>query len=103
MTSGTAPESITLKVAAASDSKSVARAIFKYHEEGRPIEISAIGPGSVNQAVKAVAIAQEEFRQRGLEIAMLPAFETVHKDGERLSALRFQVRIRPPDVEAPRS
>jgi len=88
-------ENITLKVAAASDCKSVARAIVKYHEEGRDIEISAIGPQSVNVAVKAAAIAQEEFLRRGIDLTLQPRFETVHKEGEQLSALRFVVRIHP--------
>lgn len=99
MSAGGGPETIILKVASASDSKSVARAILKYHDEGRYVEMSAIGPMSVNQAVKAAAIAQEEFIHRGLDLTLLPRFETIRKDDLRLSAIRFGVLIQPASGE----
>lgn len=82
---------MTLKVAAASNPATVAGAIANNIREGRAVELVAMGPNSVNQAVKALAIAREYLRDDFIEIACRPEFMHLTIDGEEKSAIRLVV------------
>ncbi|HXB97949.1 MAG TPA: stage V sporulation protein S [bacterium] len=82
---------MTLKVAAASNPATVAGAIANNIREGRAVELVAMGPNSVNQAIKAVAIAREYLRDDFVELACRPEFMHLTIDGEEKSAIKLVV------------
>jgi stage V sporulation protein S len=50
-----------------------------------------MGPNSVNQAIKAVAIAREYLRDDFVELACRPEFMHLTIDGEEKSAIKLVV------------
>lgn len=57
-------------------------------------ELSCIGAASVNQAVKAVAIASGMVAPNGIEIACKPAFsDIIVKDEEKTSVRLIIIRV----------
>jgi stage V sporulation protein S len=59
--------------------------------DSRPVVLRAIGAGAVNQAVKALVVAQGYVAQRGLVLANRPGFITIPLDGEERTAIVFHV------------
>jgi stage V sporulation protein S len=89
---GTNTEGVmTLKVAAVSNPATVAGAIANNIREGRAVELVAMGPNSVNQAIKAVAISREYLRDDLVELACRPEFMHLTIDGEEKSAIKLVV------------
>lgn len=82
---------MTLKVAATSNPATVAGAIANNIREGRAVELVAMGPNSVNQAIKAVAISREYLRDDLVELACRPEFMHLTIDGEEKSAIKIVV------------
>lgn len=58
----------SLKVAAATDSKVLAGAIANAARQAQRVQMVAIGAGSVNQAVKGIAIARQYIEQEGIDL-----------------------------------
>ena len=56
-------EAQQLKSASGTDAKVLAGAISSFAREGRRMNVTAIGAGSINQAVKAIAIARKNVRR----------------------------------------
>lgn len=81
-----------LRVAPNSVPHSVASALCQAIYEGGTIPpLRAIGAGAVNQAVKALCIAQGMVGSRGIVLAFRPGFESVpgtRGDGD-ISAITF--------------
>eukprot|EP01006_Ploeotia_vitrea_P055177 TRINITY_DN67970_c3_g1_i1.p1 TRINITY_DN67970_c3_g1~~TRINITY_DN67970_c3_g1_i1.p1 ORF type:complete len:267 (-),score=17.48 TRINITY_DN67970_c3_g1_i1:172-939(-) len=89
-----------LKVAGSSKPKSLAGAIAKRMREGGTVKLIALGPASVNQAVKALAIARSFLAEDGqVDLTVLPEFIHVpvgkEREKEERSAIRFTVLRRP--------
>ncbi len=63
-----------IKVAADSRSTAVAGAIAGVIRERGKVDVRAIGPSAVNQAVKAVAIARGYLMPEGIDIVCIPSF-----------------------------
>jgi|ERR1700722_2159394 stage V sporulation protein S len=82
---------MTLKVAAVSNPATVAGAIANNVREGRAVELVAMGPNSVNQSVKAMAIAREYLREDFVDLACRPEFIHLTIDGEEKSAIKLVV------------
>ena len=83
------PEAQPLRVSAGSNPQSVASAIAHALYEHRAVTVRAVGAGSVNQAVKGIAIARGYIAPRGLDLACKPGFTTIDsRDGE-ISAIVF--------------
>lgn len=59
--------------------------------DGRTVEMRAIGPSAVNQAAKAVPIAQGYLAQRGLTVVTTIAFADAQVAEGNISALAFTV------------
>lgn len=82
----------TLRVAAASKATSLAGAIAWAVRQEEPVELVAIGAGAVNQATKAVAIARTYLVLEGVDLYVVPSFETVSTpEAEERTAIRLQV------------
>ena len=82
---------IILKVASSSNPSSVAGALVKNMQEGKDVELLAVGAGAVNQAVKAVAIARGYVSPQGVDITIKPGFEDVEIEGKKKTAVKLIV------------
>ena len=82
---------LTLKVAGKSNPATVAGAIANNIREGKDIEIVAMGPQSVNQAVKAITISRSYLTDDHLDLTFRPEFIHLELDGERKSAIKIVV------------
>ena len=77
-----------LKVSSKSNPSKVAGAIANIFRENGSVELQTIGAGSLNQAVKAVAIARGFLAPAGI-----PAFNDVLINGEEKTAIRLLINI----------
>ena len=71
-----------LKVSSKSKPNSVAGALANAFREKQNVEIQAIGAGSLNQAIKAIAIARGYVAPTGKDLICIPAFSDIVIDGE---------------------
>lgn len=84
--------SYTIKVSNSSDPVKVGSAIAHAIYEGNEPEVRAIGVAAVNQAVKGLVNARGYAAQRGHNLYMIPAFDTIETDaGEELSVIVIRV------------
>jgi stage V sporulation protein S len=84
-------EMMVLKVAAHSQPATVAGAIANNIRENKSVEIIAMGPQAVNQAVKALAISRDYLKGESIELACIPGFMHLTIDGEEKSAIKLVV------------
>jgi stage V sporulation protein S len=82
-----------LKVAGKSSVKSVAGSIVKSFEDGNEVEIYAIGASSVNQSVKAIALARGFMSAKGYDLYVAPGFSNTTIDGEEKTTIRFVLKL----------
>jgi stage V sporulation protein S len=82
---------LTLKVAGKSNPATVAGAIANNIREGKDIEIVAMGPLSVNQAIKAITISRSYLADDRIDLTFRPEFIHLEFDGERKSAIKLVV------------
>ena len=66
-----------LKVSSKSNPSKVAGAIANIFRENGNVELQTIGAGSLNQAIKAVAIARGFLAPSGKNLSVVPAFNDV--------------------------
>ena len=83
-----------LKVSSNSKPNSVAGALAKAFRDKQSVEIQAIGAGSLNQAIKAIAIARGYVAPTGKDLICVPAFSDVLIDGEERTAIKLIVETR---------
>ena len=81
-----------LKVSSKSSPNSVAGAIAGVlRASGNQIEIQVIGAGSLNQAIKAIAIARGFVAPSGIDLVLVPAFQEVTIDNQERTAIKLIV------------
>lgn len=80
-----------IKVASNSSVTSVAGAISNMIREQNALEISTVGAGSLNQAIKAIAIARGYLVPSGIEIYCLPSFKEIMIDGKEKTAIKIRI------------
>lgn len=78
-----------LRVSGTSRPNAVAGAIAALLRSEGQVEVQAIGPQAVNQAVKALAIARGYIADDGLDLTTAPSFVTLELHDEERTALRF--------------
>ena len=83
-----------LKVSSKSNPNSVAGALANALRERSTVEIQAIGAGSLNQAIKAIAIARGYVAPSGKDLICIPAFSDIIIDGEERTAIKLIVEAR---------
>ena len=83
-----------LKVSSKSKPNSVAGAVANAFREKQSVEIQAIGAGSLNQAIKAIAIARGYVAPTGKDLICVPAFSDIVIDGEERTAIKLIVETR---------
>ena len=82
-------ETIILKVKSGSNPNSVAGAIVASLKENKKVEITAIGAGAVNQAVKTIATARGFIASAGVNLSCIPAFTEVEVESEERTGIKF--------------
>ncbi len=83
-----------LKVSAKSNPNSVAGALAGVLRERGAAEIQAIRAEALNQAVKAVAIAQRFVAPSGVDLICIPAFTNIQIDSEERTAIKLIIEPR---------
>lgn len=83
-----------LKVSATSNAKSLAGAIAALMRQNGRAEMQAVGAASVNQAIKAIAIARGYVAPNGIDLVVIPAFSEITIEGEERTAIKFAVEKR---------
>jgi len=71
-----------LKVSSKSNPGSIAGAIAGKIKEDGKIEIQAIGAASVNQTIKAIAIARGFIAPSGFDLICIPSFTNIEMEDE---------------------
>ncbi len=85
----------TLRVSAQSRPNAVAGAIAALLRLDGTVEMQAIGPHAVNQAVKSLAIARSYLVQDALDLVVSPGFVKLELHEEERTAMHFAVRAVP--------
>lgn len=83
-----------LKVSSKSKPNSVAGALANAFREKQTVEIQAVGAGSLNQAIKAIAIARGYVAPTGKDLICVPAFSDIVIDGEERTAIKLILESR---------
>lgn len=83
-----------IKVSAKTSPKSAAGSLATVLSEFGHAEMIAIGAASVNQAVKAIAIARGFVAPAGIDLVCVPAFETTKIEGNEKTRMRFKINER---------
>lgn len=78
-----------LKVSSKSNPNKVAGAIANVFRQEGIVEIQTIGAGSLNQAIKAVAIARGFVAPSGKNLVLIPAFSDITLDGKEKTAIKL--------------
>lgn len=78
-----------LKVSSKSNPSKVAGAIANVYRENGMVEIQTIGAGSLNQAIKAIAIARGFVAPSGENLVVIPAFNDITINGEQKTAIKL--------------
>lgn len=80
-----------LKVSSKSNPSKVAGAIANIYRENKCVEIQTIGAGSLNQAIKAIAIARGFVAPSGENLVVIPAFSDIIINDEQKTAIKLIV------------
>jgi stage V sporulation protein S len=80
-----------LRVKSSSNASALAAAVSHGVYEGKQISLRAIGAGAVNQAIKALAIAQSFVGSRGYSLSFRPGFTTVTMPEGDVTAILLKV------------
>lgn len=81
-----------LKVSSKSNPSKVAGAIANVFRTDGIVEIQTIGAGSLNQAIKAIAIARGFVAPSGKNLVVVPAFSDILIDGSEKTAIKLIVK-----------
>lgn len=84
-----------LKVSNKSNPNAVAGMIANLIKEGNEkVEISCIGAGALNQAIKSIAVARGFVAPSGMDLICIPAFNQIELDGTDRTAIKIIVEVR---------
>lgn len=87
-----------LKVSAKSNPNSVAGAMAGALRGSGAVEVTVVGAGALNQAIKAVAITRNHVEDERLDVVCIPTFIEVEIDGEVRTAIKLRIEHRPANV-----
>jgi Uncharacterized protein conserved in bacteria len=80
-----------LKVSSKSNPSSVAGAIANLIVGDNEVAIHAVGAGAINQAIKAIAVAQRFVEQNEIMLVCIPSFIELEIDGEQRTAIKLVI------------
>ena len=81
-----------LKVSSSTKVNSLAGAIAGIIREEGTVEMSAIGAGAVNQAIKAIATAKGFLSPGGISIVCIPSFRTAGYGTDERTSINLIVK-----------
>lgn len=87
-------------MSAGSRPNAVAGAIAALLRQSGAVEVQAIGPHAVNQAVKSLAVARSYLEHDALDLTATPSFVKLELHQEERTAVRFDVVAVPRTVAA---
>lgn len=64
---------------------------YEIRENGK-VELQAIGPAAVNQAVKAVIVARGYLMPQGISVVIAPSFGVMEQDDRETTVIHMTVR-----------
>lgn len=82
-----------LRVKSSSSAASLASALSHAIYDNKKVILRAIGAGAVNQAVKAIAIANGYVGQRGIILSARPGFTTTTLDNQEISVVTLLILV----------
>lgn len=81
-----------LRVKSGTSVKPLASAIAHHLYAGRPVVLRCVGAAAVGQGIKALAVARSFAGPVGIDIAVVPAFDTIEGSrGDTISAITLRV------------
>ncbi len=80
-------ETTKCKVAAKTNPGKLAGAIAEAVRNEENVQLISVGAGSVNQAVKSVAVANGMLAPAGIRLVIAPAFEMFNLEGEERTGM----------------
>ena len=80
-----------LKVSSKSNPSKVAGAIANIYRENKEVEIQTVGAGSLNQAIKAIAICRGFVAPTGDNLVVIPALNDRRRNGEQKTAVKLVI------------
>ena len=83
-----------LKVSSKSNPSKVAGAIANIFRNEGIVEIQTIGAGSLNQAIKGIAIARGFVAPSGTNLVVVPAFSDIMIDGVQKTAIKLIIEAK---------
>lgn len=83
----------TMKVSSNSKPNKVAGALTSLLRDHGQVQIQVIGAASLNQAMKAIAIARGYVAPSGLEIYCKPSFYDLEIDHQTITSLRLNIEM----------
>lgn len=84
----------TLLVASKTDSNKLAGAITEIIKNESKVTLSSMGAGAVNQAVKAIAVAQRFLEPYNLNIVASPTFRVILIESEERTIIDILVETK---------
>ena len=82
-----------LKVKTTSNPNAVAGAIANILKDQKELKVQAVGAGSINQAVKSLAIARSFLVLSGNDLSCIPVFAVIMIENEKKTAICFKVSL----------
>lgn len=81
-----------MKVRSNTGVNQLAGAIACEIRESGKVELQAIGPAAVNQAVKAVIVARSYLIPQGISIVIEPSFGVMEQEDRETTVIRMTIR-----------
>lgn len=83
---------IVFRVKSSTDIKKLGGAIFTNIKNCDEIELSCLGAGSLNQAIKSVIIARGMATPVGIDMVVLPSFDLTEVESQEKTLIKLLVK-----------
>ena len=97
------PSKNELKVSSTTETKRFAGALAHIAREQREVTISALSPGNVNTAVKAVAVARNYIKDDGIDVGIVAKFREADRRALEFRYVTFDSRYDVPSEADPKA
>lgn len=84
---------MTLITSSKTNPNKLAGAIAEHLKNSNTVEIQSVGAGSLNQSIKAVAIARGYLAPMGKDLVCVPTFSDVIIEGESRTAIKLILKV----------
>ena len=91
---GPPPGRVVIKVSAHSNPVLVAGSLANEIRRWGVAEVRSVGAGALNQAVKSIAVSRGYVAPEGIDLICIPGFSEIEIDGNKKTAITFQVMKR---------